>query len=82
MSNEKVSKITPDELLSLIDFSPADNLEDLSTTIAWKSKLVGQQIRNLFGYQRMLDTIKKDVWLFGPVAIAASWQSAMLFPKT
>ncbi|MBN1471655.1 MAG: hypothetical protein JW925_07730 [Syntrophaceae bacterium] len=78
MINGKNSKITPDELLSVIDFSPADNLEDLDTTIAWKSKLVGQQIRGLFNYQQMLNTIKKDVWLFGPLAIAASWQSAML----
>ncbi len=78
MINGKNSKITPDELLSVIDFSPADNLEDLDTTIAWKSKLVGQQIRGLFNYQQMLNTIKKDLWLFGPVAIAASWQSAML----
>jgi poly(3-hydroxyalkanoate) synthetase len=78
MSNEKKTKITPDELLSVIDFSPADNLENLDTTIAWKSKLVGQQVRSLFNYQQMLDTIKKDVWLFGPMAIAASWQSAML----
>lgn len=76
--NGKISKITPDELLSVIDFSPADNLEDLDTTIAWKSKLVGQQIRGLFNYQQMLNTIKKDLWLFGPMAIAASWQSAVL----
>jgi poly(3-hydroxyalkanoate) synthetase len=78
MINGKNSKITPDELLSVIDFSPADNMEDLDTTIAWKSKLVGQQIRSLFNYQQMLNTIKKDVWLFGPMAIAASWQSAIL----
>jgi poly(3-hydroxyalkanoate) synthetase len=78
MSNEKISKITPDELLSVIYFSPADNLEGLDTTIAWKSKLIGQQVRSLFNYQQILDTIKKDVWLFGPLAIAASWQSAML----
>lgn len=78
MPIEKMSKMTPDELLSVIDFSPADNLENLDTTIAWKSKLVGQQIRGLFNYQHMLDLLKKDVWLFGPMAIAASWQSAML----
>jgi len=78
MSSEKNSKITPDELLSVIDFSPADNLEDLATTIAWKSKLVGQQIRYLFNYQKTLDIIKKEPWLFGPMAVAASWQSAAL----
>jgi poly(3-hydroxyalkanoate) synthetase len=78
MPNNKNSKITPDELFSVIDFSPADNLEGLDTTIAWKSKLVGQQIKNLFNYQKTLDIIKKEPWLFGPMAIAASWQSAAL----
>ena len=78
MSNVRNSKITPDELLSVIVFSPADNLEDLSTTIPWKSKLIGQQIRGLFNYQETLDMVKKDVWLFGPLAVAASWQSAVL----
>ncbi|PKN51620.1 MAG: hypothetical protein CVU55_11820 [Deltaproteobacteria bacterium HGW-Deltaproteobacteria-13] len=78
MSNENNSGITPDELLSVIDFSPADNLEDLSTTVPWKSKMIGQQVRNLFNYQQMLDIIKKESWLFGPWAIAASWQSAIL----
>jgi poly(3-hydroxyalkanoate) synthetase len=78
MPNNKNSKITPDELLSVIDFSPADNLEGLDTTIAWKSKLVGQQIKNLFNYQKTLDIIKKEPWLFGPMSIAASWQSAAL----
>jgi len=78
MSNDKPLKITPDELLGVIKFSPADNLEDLTTTIPWKSKLIGQQIRGLFNYQEMLDMVKKDVWLFGPMAVAASWQSAVL----
>lgn len=78
MSSEKNYKITPDELLSVIDFSPANNLEGLDTTIAWKSKLVGQQVRYLFNYQKTLDIIKKEPWLFGPMAVAASWQSAAL----
>ncbi|MGD0279713.1 MAG: hypothetical protein ABSC11_10450 [Smithella sp.] len=78
MSSENNSKITPDELLALIDFSPADNLEDLSTTLPWKSKMIGQQIRSLFNYQNILDTVKKEAWLFGPWAMAAIWQNAIL----
>ncbi|MGB5217142.1 MAG: hypothetical protein WBN66_02470 [Smithella sp.] len=78
MSSKKVSKITPDELLNVIDFSPADNLENLSTTIPWKSKMVGQQIRGLFNYQQFLETIKKNPLVFGPLAFSASWQSAIL----
>jgi poly(3-hydroxyalkanoate) synthetase len=78
MTYQKNQKITPDELLSVIDFSPADNLEDLSTVLPWKSKMVGQQVRGLFNYQQTLDIIKKHSLLFGPMAIAASWQSAIL----
>jgi poly(3-hydroxyalkanoate) synthetase len=78
MPNNKNAKITPDELLRVVNFSPADNLEDLTTTIPWKSKLVGQQVRNLFTYKHIMDTIKKDPWLFGPWAFYASWQSALL----
>ncbi|MGP8154412.1 MAG: hypothetical protein ACLQBQ_09790 [Smithella sp.] len=74
----KIEKITPDELLNVIGFSPADNLEDLSTTLPWKSKLVGQQVRSLFDYQRILDAVSEDIVLFGTWAIAASWQSAVL----
>lgn len=40
--------------------------------------MIGGQIRDLFGYQRMLDAIGKDLYLFGPWAIAATWQSALL----
>ncbi|HOU51577.1 MAG: hypothetical protein KBG22_14055 [Smithella sp.] len=78
MSSKKVAKITPDELLNVIDFSPADNLENLSTTIPWKSKMVGQQVRSLFNYQQFLETIKKNPLVFGPLAFSASWQSAIL----
>ena len=70
--------MTPDELLSVIDYSPADNLEHLATTIPWKSKMVGQQIRGLFNYQQFLETIKKNPLVFGPLSFSASWQSAIL----
>lgn len=69
-------KITPDELLNIIGLSPADNLESVNTALAWKSKLIGSQVRGLFGYQRILDSISKDINVFGPWAVAAAWQSA------
>jgi len=78
MLNNKNAKITPDELLSVIGFTPADNLEDLTTTIPWKSKMVGQQVRYLFNYKYFMDTIKQDPWLFGPLTLSASWQSALV----
>ena len=78
MHNENITKITPDELMNVFGFSPADNMENLTTAMPWKSKLIGQQIRSLFDYKRALDSVSKDMWMFGLLAIAASWQSSML----
>jgi len=76
--NAVIQKLTPDELLDVIGVTPADNVEDIHTALPWKSKAIGNQVRSLFGYQRILDAIGKDVFLFGPLAMAASWQSALL----
>ena len=73
----EIEKLTPDELLSVIGLSPADNDEGVNTALAWKSKMVGGQVRGLFGYQRILNSISKNV-VFGPWAIAAAWQSSLL----
>lgn len=81
MRKDKITreeKITPDKLLSVIGVSPADNLQGFNTAIPWKSKIAGQQVRGLFGYQKLLDAVSKDVSVFGPWAIAAAWQSSML----
>ncbi len=78
MSIENNAKITPDELMHACGFSPADNTENIPTALPWKSKLIGQQIRSLFEYKRTLDSIGKDLWMFGPFAISAMWQSAIL----
>jgi poly(3-hydroxyalkanoate) synthetase len=78
VNNDAQQKITPDELLNIIGLSPADNLESINTALAWKSKMIGSQVRGLFGYQRILDSISKDITVFGPWAIAAAWQSAFL----
>jgi len=71
-------RITPDKLLSVIGISPADNLQGFTTAIPWKSKIAGQQVRGLFGYKKLLDTVSKDVSVFGPWALAAAWQSSLL----
>jgi poly(3-hydroxyalkanoate) synthetase len=76
--NAREEKITPDRLLSIIGVSAADNLQGIPTALSWKSKMAGQQVKGLFGYQKLLDTISKDVSLFGPWAIAAAWQSSMM----
>ena len=71
-------KITPDQLLSVIGISPADNLQGFSTAIPWKSKIAGLQVRGMFGYQKMLDAVSKDAAVFGPWALAAAWQSSLM----
>jgi len=76
--NDAIQKLTPDELLDVIGLTPADNVESINTALPWKSKMAGSQVRNLFGYQKILDAIGRDVFVFGPMAIAAAWQSALL----
>lgn len=78
MAFEKQVKMTPDELLKVIGFSPADNLEGIATVVPWKSKMIGSGVKALFGYQRILDSLSKDITVFGPVAVGAAWQSAIL----
>jgi poly(3-hydroxyalkanoate) synthetase len=73
-----ITKLPPDELLNIIGVTPADNVQAMDTAVPWKSKMIGGQIRGLFGYQRILDSIGKDIYLFGPWAIAAAWQSTLL----
>ena len=81
MKKDKITReerITPDKLLSVIGISPADNLQGFSTAIPWKSKIAGLQVRGLFGYQKLLDTVSRDVSVFGPWALAAAWQSSLM----
>src|SRR5208283_2401366 len=78
MPDKNVTKITPDELMNVFSFSPADNTENLQTALPWKSKLIGRQIRSLFDYKKFLDSIGKEMWIYGPFTIAALWQSAIL----
>ncbi|HPY06910.1 MAG TPA: hypothetical protein PK953_04290 [Smithellaceae bacterium] len=71
-------KITPDELLALIGTSPADNLQGLSTSVSWKSKWVGELVRQAFDYQNFLNTVGKRIEVFGPWALACAWQSSLM----
>jgi hypothetical protein len=74
----QTEKITPDRLLASVVLSPADNLHGFPTSIPWKSNLVGEQVRSIFGYQNILDEITKGVSVFGPWAAAAAWQSGII----
>lgn len=71
-------KVTPDELLALIGTSPADNLQGFSTAVSWKSKWVGELVRQAFDYQNFLNTVGKRIDVFGPWAIACAWQSSLM----
>jgi poly(3-hydroxyalkanoate) synthetase len=78
MPDKNVTKVMPDELMNVFSFSPADNTENLQTALPWKSKLIGRQIRSLFDYKKFLDSIGKEMWIYGPFIITALWQSAIL----
>ena len=71
MLNNNITKITPDELMNVFGFSPADNTEKLPTALPWNSKLIGRQIRSLFDYKKTLDSFSKEMWMFGPFTMAA-----------
>jgi len=72
------SRITPDELLEVIGTTPADNPEGYGTAVAWKSQLIGQQIRAMLRYQYLLDCIRKSPFIFGPVSLLSGIQSDFL----
>jgi poly(3-hydroxyalkanoate) synthetase len=80
MKNRKktVPSISPDELLEGMGVTPADNEEGLATAIPWKSQLAGQQTRALLQFERELRWMGDNPILFGPFALMANLQSAML----
>ncbi len=71
-------RITPQELLRKIGYSPADNIENYKETINWKSKLVGYQINSIFKYKSLLDTMSQSPMFLGPLAFWAEWQKNFL----
>jgi poly(3-hydroxyalkanoate) synthetase len=72
------ARISPDELLSVMGRTPADNLEGLATSYPWKSKITGQLISALFKQQKTLEAISKDPLHWGPLSFTASLQNAMM----
>jgi pimeloyl-ACP methyl ester carboxylesterase len=75
---ESMQSIRPSDLLNSIGYSPADNCENLKTALPWKSKMGGTVSRQIFQYQQFLDGISENFQVFGPLAIAANWQSQCL----
>jgi len=71
--------LCPDCLLDSMGYSPADNREGYGTTVHWRSKLAGGQVRTLFQWERLLDLLD-DPALYGPAAFWAAWQKGFVRP--
>jgi len=78
MTKQSAERISPNELLSLIGKTPADNAEGYHNAVPWKSKLAGGQVRSLFRYQQLMKTVAGEPLLFGPWATLAGWQATLM----
>ena len=78
MKKQSAERISPNELLSLIGKTPADNAEGYHNAVPWKSRLAGGQVRSLFRYQELMKTVAGEPLLFGPWATLAGWQATLM----
>ncbi|HET6489156.1 MAG TPA: hypothetical protein VFG28_05285 [Syntrophales bacterium] len=78
MKKENAERISPNELLALIGKTPADNLEGYHVVMPWKSKLAGGQVKSLFKYQELMETVAGEPLLFGPWATLAGLQASLM----
>ncbi len=78
MKKQSAERISPNELLSLIGKTPADNVEGYHNAVPWKSRLAGGQVRSLFRYQELMKTVAGEPLLFGPWATLAGWQATLM----
>ena len=70
--------INPDDLLSMIGNSPADNIEGYDEAVLWKSENIGRQVKEIFKFKDFLGDIEKQGSLYGPLSLAAGWQKSLL----
>lgn len=70
----QIEKITPDALLALMGYSPADNTESYDTKISWASQLVGGNVKMAFLLKNLLETISHNPLVFGPFSLFADFQ--------
>jgi poly(3-hydroxyalkanoate) synthetase len=75
---QPLERISPDRLLSLAGYTPADNREGYDTAVNWKSNLAGTQVKNIFLWQRTLDAVSRNPLMFGPWSGIAVWQKLLL----
>ncbi|CAN2039542.1 Alpha/beta hydrolase fold-containing [Candidatus Magnetomoraceae bacterium gMMP-15] len=71
-------RISPNSLLGIMETTPADNIENYCTAVHWKSKIVGKQVRIIFYWNDLLESIVNNISFYGPLSIVAGWQKTML----
>jgi poly(3-hydroxyalkanoate) synthetase len=76
--NDDEQRISPDSLLALMGYSPADNREGYETAVHWKSDVVGRRVRALFQWEKILESVSEYPLFFGPITFMAHWQKALL----
>ena len=77
-AKDTTQRISPDHLLAMMGPSPADNLEGYDTAVLWRSEMVAQMVKGLFAWRNFLQSISGKPLIFGPMAMAANVQKAML----
>jgi len=71
-------RLNPDQILSLIGQTPADNKEGYDRAVLWQSELVAQQIKQIYRLKHQLADISEQKLLFGPLAVLAGLQKHMI----
>ena len=72
------TRLSPDNLLSHMGITPADNREGFDTAVMHRSQRAADMIRWIFATQKHLDTISSQPLLFGPWSLVAAFQKQML----
>jgi poly(3-hydroxyalkanoate) synthetase len=70
--------ISPDYLLNISGYSPANNLEGYKTNVPFVSKIIGGNIRYYLQYKNILGSIQNNHQLFGPISTLAGFQKNFL----
>ncbi len=66
--------VSPDTLLAVNFYSPADNMENYDTHLPWKSRIVGGWIRSTLQWKNILRTMRDHPEQFGPFSALAGVQ--------
>lgn len=70
--------ISPDFLLNISGYSPANNIEGYKTNVPFVSRIIGANIRYYLQYKNILDSIHKSNQNFVPISAFAGLQKEFL----